>query len=147
MTQKVHVVVVNANGSLGLRSRPRSNEPIVLLQPTFGRNCKGTVLTGVCSHLEGGEVPHLTDRGYSFLPDQGGTPSQVRMEGDGLPWATPIKIGSHVRTGGTHIESQHGGLPWRTLPIQVRSRVMAGEATPDRNSTAAGGIPLAFTQE
>ena len=79
----------------------------------------GYVFTGVCLFTFFGR------RGTPILPERGGgVPTSFSM-GD-----API----HPSKGIPH--------------VQVRSQVRTGEGgTPNRNSKAAGGMPLAFTQE
>ena len=98
------------------------------LPPAFRRNGEGNVFTGVCLHLRGGAGTPIWPTGGIPLPRSGwgSTPSQVRTGGTPPPpagWGTPPRRGP--RSGGD---------------------------TPNWNSMActccaAGGMPLAFTQE
>ena len=89
----------------------------------------------VCSYFGEGGTPIQLMGGTPSLPDRGGTPHP--RSGRGVP-------PSQVRMGGsTPIPGQDGGYPH---PRSGRG------GTPNWNSTActcyaAGGMPLAFTQD
>ena len=113
----------------------------------------------VCSHFGGGTPIQLMGSTH-ILPDWGCTPSIPTGGTPILPDREGTPIPGQDR-GSTPIPDQEGGLlhprsGWGVPPpppVQVRSQVRMGEGgTSNQNSTActfyaAGGMPLAFTQE
>ena len=88
----------------------------------------------VSSHLDGGGTTS-TDRGYPIPCPDGGYPVPGQDSG------YPILL-----TGDTTIQDQDGGVPpiqdWMGYPHPVRRQISIASTC-----YAAGGMPLAFTQE
>ena len=100
----------------------------------------------VSPHLDGGVPPSQVQVGggtpFPGPGRGGGTPSQVQSRQGGYPWPLHLDLGrgyptpSHLGLGRGYSPVQH----WMGTPI-------SGDSSIASTCHAAGGMPLAFTQE